>query len=115
MQILHRSHNNVSIIMLDGSLTREGISQLDFFLNHILDHHRDRILLNMQGIHNLDVDCLGYLVGRIAEIRRSGRDIALTVMTTTPQEILSDRSVSNLVQENPNWLSSLVDFPYMEM
>ena len=115
MQILHRTHKNLSVIVLDGSLTREGISQLDFFLNHVLDHHHERILLNLQGIYNLDIQCLGYLVSRIAQIRRSGRDIALTVLTITPQEILSDVSVSNLVQKNPNWLSSLVDFPYMEM
>jgi ABC-type transporter Mla MlaB component len=115
MQILHRTHKNLSIIMLDGTLNRESLSQLDFFLDHILDYHFDRILLNLQGIRKLDVECLGYVVRRISEIRRSGRDIALTVFTITPREIISDVSVSDVIQENPDWLYSLVEFPAMEM
>jgi ABC-type transporter Mla MlaB component len=115
MQILLRAHKNKCTILLGGSLNRESIPQLDFFLNHMLNHDHDRILLNMYAVSELDWDSLGHLVHRIAEIRRSGKHIALTIQTRNPKDLLSDISVSELIQEHPSWLSSMVDFPLAEI
>jgi anti-anti-sigma regulatory factor len=90
MQILHRSHNNTSIIYLDGSLNWAGIHQLDYLLNHSMQHLRERILLNLSGVKELDPECLSYLVSRISWIRQSGRDITLTALDSSPDRVVSD-------------------------
>jgi ABC-type transporter Mla MlaB component len=82
MHITHRSSNNVSVIYLTGSLNREGIHQLEYLLDHSSNRLRHRIQLNLSGIRELDPDCLGYLENWIANIRRKGREIALTEIET---------------------------------
>ncbi len=78
MQITHRSSNNVSVIYLTGSLSWEGIHQLEFLLDHSSNRLRHRIQLNLSGIRELDPECLGYLQNQIANFRQDGREIALT-------------------------------------
>ncbi len=93
MQITHRSRNNISVIYLTGSLSWEGIHQLEYLLDHSSNRLRHRIQLNLSGIRELDPECLGYLQNRIANFRQDGREIALTEIDTLNAQATSKLSI----------------------
>jgi len=115
MQILHRRRRGISIIYCDGTLDREGVAQLEFFLDHSLEYLRGRIVLNTIGITNLDPDCLTVLISRVAKLRNRGCDILLSVMNASDYDVMSDFAVSDVIPEYRSLMSRLPDFPMLEI
>jgi len=115
MQILHRRRRGISVIYCDGSLNREGLAQLEFFLDHSLEYLRGRIVLNTIGITNLDPDCLSVLISRLAKLRNRGWDIFLSVMNASDYDVMSDLAVSDMILEYPSLMSRIADFPLLEI
>jgi anti-sigma B factor antagonist len=90
MEIKERSNGAVSVLDLNGKLVAgDGAQRLKDKINSLVFQNRTQILLNLEGVSQIDSTGLGEIVACLTAVTRGGGKLKLAHLTKRNQDLLS--------------------------